>query len=446
MQPSLPPSPDDPTRLPPRPLRHHLALTVYWLSNSLLWGALLHLGLQSRMSDWFGQDRVGYYLGILGALGGIVGTAAQIIIGAFSDRSLSRWGRRRPYLVLFSLAGMGALLLLGSTRAFWPFAGALVLLQLCTNSALGPFAALLPDTVNPNEHGKSSGFLGIARLLGDVGGLILAGQLLSTGGLAHSDAASVAAFHNQRFFLMCAAMAAFMFVTMIYSALVLRETPLVRRPEQTPWQTIAGSFQVDVHGNSDFFWLSLSRAVTNLGFYMFLGMVLFFLKYTLLVADAEKTSMLIMLPGIGAATLISLPAGMLSDRYGRRRMIYLSQFLMAGGALLIALAPNLTWIYVAAVPAGLAYGVFTAVEWALACNLLPSGEAARYLGVWNASSVVPQIIALPLAGAIGSAISAHHPGLGWRVDFGLTVAFCLIGAYFLRYVHEHRTPSPPPAL
>ena len=61
-----------------------------------------------------------------------------------------------------------ALLMLGASRSFWPFAGALVLVQLFSNIALGPFTALLPDTVNPREHGKASGFMGMARLIGDA--------------------------------------------------------------------------------------------------------------------------------------------------------------------------------------------------------------------------------------------------------------------------------------
>ena len=92
----------------------------------------------------------------------------------------------------------------------------------------------------------------------------------------------------------------------------------------------------------------------------------------------------------------------------------------------------------AGVPAGLAYGAFTAVEWALACNLLPKAESARYLGLWNASAVIPQLLAFPFAGAVGSAISAHTPGLGWRVDFGISIVSCLGGVFFLRYVRERR--------
>jgi len=422
--------------LPPRPLKHHLALTVYWLSNTLLWGALLHLGLQSRLGDWFGEARIGYYLGILGFVGGIVGTVIQIVVGAFSDRSLNRWGRRRPFVVTGSMLGIAMLLLLGATKSFWPFAGALVLVQLFTNTALGPFTALLPDTVNPREHGKASGFMGIARLLGDTGGLILAGQLLSAGGLGNASRAAVVAFHNERMFLMCGIIAAFMFATMIYTCWAIKERPLKRRPEASAPQIVLSSFKVNIRGNPDFFWLSLSRAVTNLGFYMFLEILFFFVKFTLRNPDPERTSMLLMLPAIAAALVSSVPSGIASDRIGRRRLIFVAQFLMAAAAAGFLFAPNLTVAFIAGVPAGLAYGVFTAVEWALACNLLPEGEAARYLGVWNASAVVPQILAFPIAGAVGSAISAVRPGLGWRVDFGLALICCLMGAYFLKFVRE----------
>lgn len=441
---------EDAKDLPLRPLSHHLALTIYWLSNSLLWGALLHLGLQSRATDWFSEQQVGWYLGVLGAVGGLVGTATAIIVGAFSDRSLHPWGRRRPFLVAGVLLGTAALILLGAAKSFWLFAGALLLVQLFTNAALGPFSALLPDTVNPREHGKASGFLGLARLIGDTGGLILAGQLLSVSpllapGQKESDLprSLVSSFHDERFFLMCLLMGGFMVATMIVSAIILKEKPLTRRPEASLFDIVTGSFRVDVHGNQGFFWLSLSRAITNVGFYMFLEVLFLYLKFSLNVPDPNRTSMTLMIPAIAAAALASVPAGILSDRIGRRRLVFISQFLMAGAAAIFVFAHNLTWAYVAGIPAGLAYGAFTAVEWALACNLLPKGEAARYLGVWNASAVVPQILAFPIAGAIGSALSVRVPGLGWRVDFAVTVICCLVGAYFLRYVHEARADEGP---
>jgi MFS family permease len=427
-----------PEQLPPRPLTHHLALTVYWLSNTILWGAMFHQALGLRLTSWYGEDRIGFYFGVLGFAGGIVGTAAQIAFGALSDRSLNPWGRRRPYIAVGSILAAGALLLLGASKSFWPFAGALMLVQLFTNVALGPFTALLPDTVNPREHGKASGFMGIARLLGDTGGLILAGTLLSLGPLANESSAVQRAFLDGRMSVLWAIIAGLIVVTMLFTCWAIRERPLRSRPQASTWQIIRRSFNVDLRGNVDFFWLTVSRAVTNIGFYMFLVTLLLFIKYTLRDPDPARATMLVMLPAIGAGVLASIPSGILSDRIGRRRLIFVAQFLMAAGATGFVFAPNLTAACIASIPAGLAYGVFTAVEWALACNLLPRGEPARYLGVWNASAVVPQIVGFLVAGAVGGAISKRVPGLGWRVDFAIAVVCCLVGAYFLIFVRERR--------
>ena len=69
-------------------------------------------------------------------------------------------------------------MILGAAPSYWPFVVGLVLLQITSNIALGPFTALLPDTVPPAQHGAASGWMGLARLAGDTGGLILAGVLL----------------------------------------------------------------------------------------------------------------------------------------------------------------------------------------------------------------------------------------------------------------------------
>lgn len=427
-----------PDQLPPRPLAHHLALTVYWLSNTVLWGALFHQALGLRLSTWFGEERVGYYFAILGFVGGVVGTAAQIIVGALSDRSLNRWGRRRPYIVFGSISGATALLMMGTEKSFWPFALALIFVQLFTNIALGPFTALLPDTVNPKEHGKASGYMGAARLLGDTGGLILAGMLLSLDALKDAPAHVQRAHIDVQMPILCGIMAAFIIVTMLYTVIVIKERPLTSRPPTNTWETVRQSFDVDVKGNKDFFWLSISRAVTNLGFYIFLETLLLFITYALRDPDPAKTTMMVMFPAIGSAIISSIPAGILSDRIGRRRLVFIAQFLMALGALGFAFAPNLTFCYIAGIPAGLAYGVFTAVEWALACNFLPKGDSARYLGVWNASAVIPQIFGFLVAGSVGSALAGKATGLGWRVDFGIAVVCCLAGAYFLLFVRERK--------
>ena len=66
-----------------RPLGHHLALTVYWLGNALMWGALLHMGLQSRLGHWYPEGRVGYYLGLIAYSRKDYGKASDAYMKAF---------------------------------------------------------------------------------------------------------------------------------------------------------------------------------------------------------------------------------------------------------------------------------------------------------------------------------------------------------------------------
>lgn len=440
-----------PEQLPPRPLRHFVSLSIYLVSNTLLWGAMLHTAMPKRLGDWFPEHQVGYYFGILGFVGGIVAAVAELVAGALSDRSLHPWGRRRPWVAAGSMLAVGALLLLGAAKSYWQFAGALVLVQLFTNAALGPFTALMPDTVNPREHGKASGYLGMARLIGDTGGIILATALLSTDHLQHADRQTITAFLDRRMLLLCSLMAGLVFLAALYTMVAFRERPLRQRPEAGVGQIVRHSFHLDIKGNPDFFWLCVSRAITNFGFYIFLEYVLYFLEYAIGVPReaAVSTQQKVMLPAIGAALLSSVPAGMISDRVGRRGLIFSAQFAMAVAALGFALAPSMGVVYVLAIPAGLAFGVFTAVEWGLACNLLPKGELARYLGVWNSTQIVPQILALPVGGAIGSALrglAPQIPGFGWRMDFALACVCCLIGAYFLRHVRDPRERVSPEAV
>jgi MFS family permease len=440
----------DAASLPLRPVTHHLALSIYWLSNTLMWGVLLHIALQSRLQDWFGQTDVGNYIAMIGLFGGLLGAVAQILAGAFSDRSLSRWGRRRPFLLVGTLLAAPALYALGASKSFLPFLGAFILVESFANLAAGPFTALLPDTVNPCERGKCAGYMGIARQLGDAGGIILGGVFLtaSKATLAQGDQA-VAAFHDVRFFQLCILMGAFLLVTMLITLPIVKERPLRSRPQATTREVIREAFNFDVGGNKGFYWLSVSRAITNMGFYMFLIILLLFLEDTLGYAkgQAEAINAMIMLPAIGTAALISVPAGVLSDRIGRRRILTWGQCLMAFAAVGYALAPNLTVLYIIAVPAGIGYGIFTAVEWGLACNLLPPSASGRYLGVWNISAVAPQVLGFVVAGVVGSAVARYAPGMGWRVDFAIAAVCCLLGAYFLRHVPEHRgeaSGAPPP--
>ena len=113
----------------------------------------------------------------------------------------------------------------------------------------------------------------------------------------------------------------------------------------------------------------------------------------------EEAVSFFILPLLLGAILCSLVAGVLSDRYGRKLMVYLSGFLQGLVALVLVFTHNFTLVVVLGIFFGLGYGACESVDWALASDVLPSmDDYAREMGVWHVAAVLPQVIATPFAG------------------------------------------------
>ncbi|GAI12945.1 unnamed protein product, partial [marine sediment metagenome] len=123
--------------------------------------------LPLRIADFIPAGKQATYLTLLTVPGLLLAIAVQPIAGAFSDRSGFRWGRRRPFILI------GAIL----TLSFLPgisLAGRLsilfaiyYLLQISSNTALGPYLAFIPDLVPEEKRGLASGVKGLLEIAGE---------------------------------------------------------------------------------------------------------------------------------------------------------------------------------------------------------------------------------------------------------------------------------------
>ena len=150
-------------------LADHLAISCFWLAYNFHWGALLAIVLPSQIALIVGDAEKELYNGLIPSIGAAMSLVATPIAGAFSDRSTSRFGRRRPYLVvgtainivfLLALAGFGA----GSS--IWLFLACYLGVQLGNNWSGGPYAGLIPDVVPQHQRGAASGWLALMTALG----------------------------------------------------------------------------------------------------------------------------------------------------------------------------------------------------------------------------------------------------------------------------------------
>jgi MFS family permease len=360
--------------------------------------------VRGTTGEW--QDSV-IAFGIISGIAGLCAIVAYPLTGALSDRTVSRFGRRRPWIlggaVLFAIA----LVLLGlqttyvGVGIFW----SLALVGFCVLTAA--LTATISDQVPVGQRGFVSGWISAPQAIGTVLGVLLlsmviVGQLLGYTVLA---------------ILLLVLVAPFLFV--VPDAVL----PRADRPKLS-FGAILASLWVSPRKHPDFAWTLLSRILINLGNALGTTLLLYFLQFGLKVDDPEGDLIILILVYTVFVVLASLFLGRLSDAMGRRKaFVTFAAILQAAAALILALVPSFPAAIVAGALLGLGYGCFLAVDQALATQVLPDAmDRGKDLGVMNIASAVPQALA-PLIGAWIVASLGGFTGL-----FLLSGLIALLGA------------------
>jgi len=195
-------------------------------------------------------------------------------------------------------------------------------------------------------------------------------------------------------------------------------------------------FDFNPRRDPDFAWVLLTRLVMMMGIYTVQDFLQFYMRDAVKVAHPEQqtTNFIIIL---SLTSLFSaFGAGWLSDRFGRKRMVYIAGGFMAVVGLIFIITQSLPIVLAAGAIFGLGYGAYVSVDWALVADVLPSHKNyARDMGVWNISLSLPQVIAPVIGGPlIDSFTRSGHPILGFQLLFAMSIAYCLIGTVTVRYI------------
>jgi MFS family permease len=334
-----------------------------------------------------------------GIISGIAGGCALIafpLTGALSDRTTSRWGRRRPWILVGTVLFAVSLLLLGLQTTmlgigiFW----ALAIIGFCVLSAA--ITATISDQVPVDQRGFVSGWVSAPQAIGTVLGLVLV------------------LFLTLSVFVGYALMAVLLVILVLPFLIVMPDEVLAKvlRPKFSLRKMITG-FWVNPVAHPDFGWTLLSRILVNLGNALGTTLLLYFLLYGLnRGASAQDDLLQLTFVYLIFFTIAALAFGKLSDVIHRRKpFVYAAAYLQGLAALLLALVPNLFIATIGAGLLGLGYGCFMAVDQALATQVLPSTfSRGKDLGIMNIATAVPQAVA-PLLGAFLVAALGGFAGL-----------------------------------
>lgn len=366
-------------------------------------------------------DRRNTALGFTTFAGLLVAIVVQPIVGVFSDRTRSPWGRRVPYMAFGTLLVIACLYVIAGAPTFGVVVAGVLLIQMASNIVQGPWQALIPDQVPEMQRGRVAGLKAMLDIVAFVVGRQAAGQLVGRAPV-WGEAAIVLAVSVP--------------VVMLLLALGLtvwgaREASdaAVLAPQRTVHAALAASFAVDLRANPAFGWWFANRLLFWMSFLILNTFLLFFVIDVIGVAEAEAQRLLGQISTLlGAAlALVALPAGWLSDRVGRKPLVIVAGVLASLGTVLLILSRDVSLLIVAAVLVGLGVGMFLGANWALVTDIVPREEAARYLGIANIASAGGSALARILGGAV---IDPFNAALGSSTA-GYLVVYSIAALGFL---------------
>jgi MFS family permease len=341
------------------------------------------LAQQAEALDAANKEQV---LALVTGLGALVSVICNPLAGAFSDRTTLRAGRRLPWLVGGALGGAASLGVLSVA----PNVAAMVLgwcgVQAALNAMLAAVTAMIPDQVPSSRRGRIGGIVAVAQTVGVVAGT---GIAAATGSIAAGYLA----------------IAAFLLVLAVPFSLSSRD--LVLPAEARPafdLRRFVRSFWISPRLHPDFGWAWLTRFLVNLGNALGLLYLLYFLQDVVGYSSDEAEDRVFLLTAVYGLTLLltAVVFGIWSDRLGKRKVFVIWSGLVSGSAaLLLGVGQSWPAALAAAVVMGCAYGIYTAVDFALITEVLPTAvDRAKDLGVINIANALPQVCAPVLAGVL----------------------------------------------
>jgi MFS family permease len=469
----------------------HIAINLFWFGLNIRNNAIGYVFMPYLVALFVTQDVLNSSLGALRTAGLIIAMLVQPAIGLLSDRSTSRFGRRRPFIFVGVLFDLLFLALIAVSSSFWMLLIAILFIQFSSNVSHGALQGLIPDMVPEKQRGVSSAVKAILELIP----LVLYGMTISK--LVEAGEFGWAVF----------ATGAVLLVVMLLTMVFVKEKPLTEKstePIGPPMlrvlgmlagiilgalagvvggavlggifggvtllfssEPVARSVGVGLGGilamavaviagvwagtrttlgrealsHRSFNWWVTNRLLYFTAITSILTYTPYFLMFTFKMTIEEATGATGSLTTVvGGFTVVSaLASGFLANRFNHRLQVWLSGWIGAVGTVLILatiLAPNMTLLYIAGCVLGVSAGMFNTANWALGCSLVPPDKAGRYLGISNLAGAGAGMVGTGLGGLIADIVNGAFAGLGYFVLFAGYALLFVLSSLILRGVEK----------
>ena len=351
-------------------------------------------------------------LGFITIMALLMALTVQPLVGQWSDRTRSRWGKRAPYLTVGAAGVSVALVIIVTADSLWLLVMGAMLVSTFSNTTQSPWQALIPDEVPVTQRGTAAGIKTVLELVGIVSGVVLAGFTLARGNLWGAPVVAITLFWI---------ILAITLFTLFHSGQISHTAHQIGAVN--PLRQLVHALK---HAPRPFYWWMINRFLFWSAAIAIRTFMLNYLEDVMGITPAEAQALgaqLFLVLGAGVF-LLALPAGAIADRIGRRPILMMAGLLASTGTAIFIVWPSLIMLYVAGALIAVGAGIFASASWALATDLAPASEGALYLGLANSAGVIGSIggrLGGPLIDGINQLFQTVT--LGYLVVFGIAALF-----------------------
>ncbi len=412
-----------------------LSISAFWQ----MYDALVPLILSGTFG--IGESRSGFIM----AADNVLALFLLPLFGALSDRTDTRIGRRKPFILGGTLAAVALMLLIptiANSYAASPspvktvlFIAGLGLLLIAMGTYRSPAVALMPDATPKPLRSKGNA---IINLMGAVGGVLflLTNTILDPGGDVKSDEP----VHVNYFPVFCV-VAGIMLVALLVVMAFVNEPKLAAEcaeyekahPEEQLTETTADGKEI------------IPKPVKKSLIFMLMSVALWFIGYNAVTTwftsfardqwgtSSGQATLCLTIATVGAIASY-IPVGIISSRVGRKKTIMFGVILLSGGFLTAFLYTLFAGafhplLFVLFVLIGVAWASINVNSLPMVIEMCSGYDVGKFTGLYYTFSMSAQIITPILSGALYEHIGPQSLFL----YAGLTAGLALLTMWFVRH-------------
>lgn len=365
------------------------------------------------------------YLGVITGAGALFVMLTAPFMGVWSDRTRTRLGRRRPFMIGGMVVGVISLVWMAVAPSVVLLGIGWILAQWGWGTVLSNLQISTADRLPESQRGKVGGLTGFATQIAPVFGVVIA-QFFTADPLL--------------LFLVPGAVG--VVLVTLFVTLVHEDDSRSLPKDHLTLGRLLKKYLYNPAQYPDFSLNWLGRFLFYFGLTLNTTYTAFFFAERLGMSVAGVAGIIAALGGIGvlATTAGALGGGFLSDRLRRRRV-----FLVIGGAVMavgmttMALSTSLPILITGSLVVSLGIGLFAAVDQALLLDVLPEKDtdAGRFMGITGFATSIPQSVAPLVASAI-LLIGVSGGQKNYTLLFLIAAALVLLGGLVILRIRSVR--------